>query len=154
MIGTVASIKRLRLSSLLIETASKIQTEKAFRTHKFGNTPIKRYPHNSMNKRKGAIRCLDFRGLLDDDLKAEFTSQNRNRSKENDNLKNTKRVSTDTFILTFSTHTLPNSIKAGYRRLPILLFRCFKWQKYGHQKDKCWSVIACQVCSEEGHDTK
>ena len=159
MIGTVASVKRLRSGSLLIETASKIQTEKALRTHNFGNTPIKISPHSSMNKRKGVIRCPDFRGMSDDDLQVELSDQNITEVKRMSTFKNNQRVPTDTFIITFNTHTLPNSIKAGYLRLPVSLYipqplRCFKCQKYGHHKDKCRSVVACQVCSEEGHDTK
>ena len=125
----------------------------------FGNIPIKISPHNSMNKRKGVIRCPDFRDMSHDDLQVELSDQNITEVKRMTTFKNNQRVPTDTFILTFSMHALPNSIKAGYLRLPVLLcipqpLCCFKCQKYGHHKGKCRSVVACQVCSEEGHDTE
>ena len=75
-----------------------------------------------MNKRKGVIRCPDFRGMSDDDLQVELSDQNITEVKRMSTFKNNQRVPTDTFIITFNTHTLPNSIKAGYLRLPVSLY--------------------------------
>ena len=158
-IGNVASVKRLRSGSLLVEASNKQQSENALKIDKFGTIPLKSSPHNSLNKKKGVIRCPEFRNMSDDHLKTELSEQGISEVKRLTTFRNGQKETTNTFILTFSTHSLPKTIKAGYLRLPVSLYipqplRCFKCQKYGHHKDKCRSVAACQVCSEEGHDTK
>ena len=159
LIGNVTSVKKLRSGSLLIEAANQRQSEKALKITNFGNIALKASPHNSLNKKKGVIRCPDFRDMADDDLQKELSGQGITEVKRITTFRNGKREPTNTFILTFTTHNLPKTVKAGYLRLPVSHYipqplRCFKCQRYGHHKDKCRSVVACQVCSEEGHDNR
>ena len=68
-------------------------------------------------------------------------------------------VPTNTFILTFRKHTLPQSIKAGYLNIPVDLYvpnplHCFKCQKYGHGQNTCRNKMTCACCGQIDHDSK
>ena len=56
--------------------------------------------------------------------------------------RNNEPVPTNTLILSFSTPTLPKSVKAGYLRHSVMLsilnpLQCFKCQTFGHGQKTC-----------------
>ena len=62
-------------------------------------------------------------------------------------------VPTNTFILTFRKHTLPQSIKAGYLNIPVDPYvqnplRCFRCQKYGREQNTCRNKMTCARCGQ------
>ena len=75
MIGNVTSLKKLRSGSLLIEANNRKQAEKILKLQQFGTIPLKASPHNSLNKKKGVIRCADFKGMTDGALQKELEQQ-------------------------------------------------------------------------------
>ena len=73
--------------------------------------------------------------------------------------RNNELVPTNTLILTFSTPTLPDSVKAGYLRIPVVPYipnplRCFKCQKFGHGQNTCRGRLTCARCGQFDHDSK
>ena len=158
-VGEVASVNKLRSGSLLVEASTKKQSEKIQNLTHFNQIRLQVSPHNSLNSKKGVIRCADFKGMTEDDLQEELKYQGVTHVNRIKITKNGKKENTNTFILTFDTHELPKTIKAGYLRLAVSQYipnplRCFKCQKFGHHKDKCRSKMTCQICSEEGHDSR
>ena len=68
-------------------------------------------------------------------------------------------VPTNTFILTFRKHTLPQSIKVGYLNSPIGPYvpnplHCFRCKKYGHGQNTCRNKMTCARCGQIDHDSK
>lgn len=159
MIQEPVSIRKLRSGSLLVEVQDKKQSDKLLKLSQLGYVAIKTSPHRSLNEKKGIIRCAEFKGMTDDDLSDELSEQGVTEVKRIRIYKNGTHEDTNTFILTFGTHTLPKFITAGYLRLPVSHYipqplRCYKCQKFGHHKEKCRGTELCQVCSEEGHNQR
>ncbi len=159
LIGTVGQIKKLRSGSLLVEATTKNQSKRIQQLTQFANISVKVSPHNSLNKRKGVIRCADFKGMTEGDLQKELEREGITEVKRITIFRDGKKENTNTFILSFGTPNLPKFINAGYLRLPVSTYipnplRCFKCQRYGHHQTKCRGKMTCQRCSEEGHDNK
>lgn len=73
--------------------------------------------------------------------------------------KDGKIIETKHLILTFSTPTLPKSLKAGYLNCSIRPYipnplRCFQCQRFGHSKASCRGNITCARCSAVGHESE
>ena len=152
-------VKKLRSGSLLVEFTNKYQSENIKKITAFGNTEVKVSAHRSLNSKKGVIRSADLKSISEDELRMELREQGVTDIKRIQTTKNGKKENTNTIILTFGKHELPEFITAGYLRLAVSQFipnplRCFKCQRFGHHKDRCRSDMACQVCSEVGHDTR
>ena len=81
------------------------------------NIPIKVSAHTSLNSSKGVIRSRDLEGVSEDEMLDNLSSQGVSAVKRINEL-----VPTNTFILTFSKPLLPDSIKAGYLKIPIVPF--------------------------------
>ena len=67
--------------------------------------------------------------------------------------RNNELVPTNTFILTFCKPLLPDTIKAGYLKIPVVpfisnLLRCFKCHRYGHGGNACRGKVTCARCGK------
>ncbi|GFV74543.1 uncharacterized protein TNCV_5129851 [Trichonephila clavipes] len=65
-------------------------------------------------------------------------------------------ISTKHIILTFSSPTIPHTIKAGYLNCKIRPYipnhlRCFKCQRFGHSPSSCRGQLTCSRCASVGH---
>jgi hypothetical protein len=159
MVGTVKSAKPLRSGDLLVEVANKAQASHVAKLTKLGTIDIESNPHRSLNIKKGVVRCHQFQTMTETDLLQHLAAQAVTEVKRIQVSRGGKKENTNTYVLTFTAPKLPEYIKAGYLRVPVSPYipnplRCFKCQKYGHHQGICRRTIACQVCSQEGHDTK
>ncbi|GFT10091.1 uncharacterized protein TNCV_1115321 [Trichonephila clavipes] len=70
--------------------------------------------------------------------------------------KDTNVIPTKHLIITFSSPTLPQTIKVGYLNCKIRpyipnLLRCFKCQRFGHSQTSCRGQFTCSRCASVGH---
>ncbi|GFV45655.1 uncharacterized protein TNCV_3323741 [Trichonephila clavipes] len=77
---------------------------------------------------------------------------------KNNTKKDTTLIPTKHLILTFSSPTLPQSIKAGYLNCKIRPYipnplRCFKCQRFGHSQTACRGQLTCSRCASVGHSS-
>ncbi|XP_055694943.1 uncharacterized protein LOC129796824 [Lutzomyia longipalpis] len=159
----VGKVKRLQPllqgKSLLIEIASDEQADKLLNLKTLAGKSVKISWHPSMNKCKGIIACYDWTYIplaeLKEELKA-FNISDVNAIKRK--VEGGKMVDTGTFIVTFDSPKLPESIDAFYYPLKVKVFvpnpmRCFKCQKYGHFMDKCrMAKKICAKCLHNEHE--
>ena len=157
--GEPKSVKKIRNGSLLVECSTERHSQCLLKSKIFCNIKIHVTPHLSLNTSKGVIRCRDLEGMSDDEICKELSSQDvavvkRIRIRRNDEF-----IPTNTFILTFSKPTLPQSVKAGYLNIPVEPFvpnplRCFTCQKYGHGQNTCRNKMTCARCGQFDHESK
>ena len=100
------------------------------------NIPIKVSAHTSLNSSKGVIRSRDLEGVGEDEMMENLSSQGVSVVKRIHIRRNNEFVPTNTFILTFCKPLLPDSIKAGYLKIPVVHsipnpLWCFKCHRYG-----------------------
>jgi hypothetical protein len=74
-------------------------------------------PHRSLNSCRGIIRCRDLRDCDDAEVLAELQPQGVTAIYHMLATRNGIKEPTNTFVLTFNTPTLPESIKVGYLRV-------------------------------------
>ncbi|GFQ73961.1 uncharacterized protein TNCT_223301 [Trichonephila clavata] len=104
----------------------------------------------------GVIYCPDLIPLPNSEIKEELASQGVEAVKRITSIKDGKTVTSPLFILTFSKHTLPESILIGYLNIKTRPYipnplRCFRCQSYGHGTASCRSVATCNKCSNTEH---
>ncbi|XP_055691251.1 uncharacterized protein LOC129794523 [Lutzomyia longipalpis] len=156
----VGKVKRLQPlmqgKTLLIEISSDDQAKKLLEMKILAGKSVKVSWHHTMNKSKGIIACFDWTYIPLDELKEELKAFNISdvtaikRKAEAGQM-----IDTGTFIVTFDSPNLPDSIDAFYYPLKVKIFvpnpaRCFKCQKYGHFVDKC--RITRKICGKCLHD--
>jgi hypothetical protein len=136
--GTV-KVKRIRDGSLLVECDNHHQAKNLLGIKHIGTTPVLSAPHRSLNSCRGIIRDRDrcLQSLSEDDIAAELATQSVSSVKRFSINKDGKTIKTNTYLLSFSTATLPSEIKAGYVNLRVEVYvpnplRCFTRQQYGH----------------------
>ena len=66
-------------------------------------------------------------------------------------------VNLNTFLIIYSTHNIPISIRIGQYNIMVNSYvpnpvRCFKCQTFGHGQSQCKGKIVCFKRSEEDHD--
>ncbi|XP_055693037.1 uncharacterized protein LOC129795621 [Lutzomyia longipalpis] len=159
----VGKVKRLQPllqgKSLLIEIASDEQADKLLKLKNLAGKPVKISWHPSMNKSKGIIACYDWTYIPLEELKEELKAFNVSDVKAiKRKVEGGKMIDTGTFIVTFDSPKLPESIDAFYYPLKVKTFipnpaRCFKCQKYGHFVDKCrMAKKICAKCLHNEHE--
>ena len=123
------------------------------------NIPIKVSAHTSINSSKGVIRSMDLEGVREDGMLDNLSSQGVSAVKTIHIRRNNELVPTNIFILTFCKPLLPDSIKAGYLKIPVVPFipnplRCFKCHRYGHGENACRGKATCSRCGQVDHESK
>jgi len=113
--------------------------------------------HRTLNISKGVIRRSELQNCDKEEMLAELKAQ-QVKDIQNISVKNDSggRRNTNTYIITFSTPTIPKHLKIGFIRVPIAVFipnplRCFKFQKFGHGSKTCKGSITCSTCGQVGH---
>ena len=157
--GEPKSVKQLKDRSLLVECRTDSHSKCLLKATSLCNIHIKVTPHPSLNTVKGVIHSRDLEGVSDDKMCENLSSQGVSTVKRIMVRRNDILVPTNTFILTFRKHTLPQSIKAGYLNIPVYPYvpnplRCFKCQTYGHGQNTCRNKMTCARCGQIDHDIK
>ena len=157
ILGTPQSVKKLRNGNLLVECKTKKQSDNLLKNKLFFGIKVKVYAHSTLNSCKGIIRCRDLANC--ESLEEIKTNLKQKRVTDVYRIK-TKRngilLDTDTYILTFDTPVLPESIYINYEKNKVQPYipnplRCFKCQKFGHHFKNCRAEAACAKCSQKGH---
>ncbi|GBM45666.1 hypothetical protein AVEN_237908-1 [Araneus ventricosus] len=115
--------------------------------------PVSVSPHETLNTSKGVITCGELFNVPLDEITEKLQSQRVSHIRRDGQLLNTKHL-----VLTFSSHVLPEYVKAGYMRLSVRLYipnplRCFKCQRFGHSQTSCRGTLTCARCAEVGHES-
>ena len=112
-----------------------------------------------MNTSKGVIRCKELLSCTKEEILSERQDQSvkdiYNISVKTDS---GNRRNTNTFIVTFSTPTVPKYLKIGYIRVPVSIYipnplHCFKCQRFGHGSKTCKGDSRCANCGQVGHNS-
>ena len=122
VIGTPKSLKRLRSGDLLVEVSRATQANNLLKTETLVNVPVKVTPHRSLNSSKGVIRCLDIKDCSDEEILDNLASQHVSHIHRISVVREGVRKPTGTFILTFSTPTLPKTLKIGYLHIRVEVY--------------------------------
>ena len=157
--GELKSVKRIKNGRLLVECSKEHHSKCLLKSKIMCNIPIKVSAHTSLNSSKGVIRSRDLEGVSEDEMLDNLSSQGVSAVKRINIRRNNELVPTNTFILTFSKPLLPDSIKAGYLKIPIVPFipnplRCFKCHRYGHGENACRGKVTCARCGQVDHESK
>ena len=94
--------------------------------------------------------------MTEDEILEELAPQNISKVKRFMIKKDGQVKKTNTYLLTFNTTTLPQSINVGYLRIKVETFvpnplRCFKCQRYGHGQSTCKGLPICHKCGNKDH---
>ncbi|XP_055932960.1 uncharacterized protein LOC129962982 [Argiope bruennichi] len=157
-IGEVTSIRKLRSGDLLVEVNSRKQAQQILKLKALATIQINVTTHRTLNSSKGVIT---YRELLNDtlekitdELKPEGVTHVRRINIRRDG----QLLPTKHLILTFNSPKLPETIKAGYMKLPVKPFipnplRCFNCQRFCHSKANCRGTLTCARCAVAGHES-
>ncbi|GFW77651.1 uncharacterized protein TNCV_133421 [Trichonephila clavipes] len=154
--GEPKSVKRLRSGDLLIETKSAVQTKSFLLAKSFINSPVTISPHKTLNSCRGVIFELDLLTTPEAEILEGFSNQGVIQVRRITIKKETTVIPTKHLILTFSSPTLPQTIKAGYLNCKIRPYipnhlRCFKCQRFGHSQTSCRDQLTCSRCASAGY---
>ena len=149
--GELKSVKRIKSGRLLVECNKQNHSKCLLKSNIMCNIPIKVSAQTSLNSSKGVIRSRDLEGVSEGVMLDNLSSQGVSAVKRIQIRRNNELVLMNTFILTFSKPLLPDSIKAGYLKIPIVPFipnplRCFKCHCYGHRENACRGKVTCARC--------
>ncbi|GFX54073.1 putative RNA-directed DNA polymerase from transposon BS [Trichonephila clavipes] len=150
------SVKKLRSGDLLIETSSAVQTKSFLLAKSFLDSPANITPHKSLNSSRGVISEPDLLITSEAEILEGFSNQGVIQVRQITIKKDTAIIPTKHLILTFSSPTLPQTIKAGYLNCKIRPYipnplRCFKCQRFGHSQTACRGQLTCSRCASVGH---
>ncbi|GFT13411.1 uncharacterized protein TNCV_3200531 [Trichonephila clavipes] len=137
--GEPKSVKRLRSGDLLLETNSALQTKSFFLAKTFLDSPVNIIPHKSLNTSRGVISEPDLLTTPEAEILDGFSDQGVIQVRRVTIKKDTAVIPTQHIILTFSSPTIPHTIKAGYLNCKIRPYipnplRCFKCQRFDTHK--------------------
>ena len=157
--GEPKSVKKLKNGSLLVECTKEKHSTCLLKSTSICNVPITVAAHYSLNSSKGVIRSRDLESVSEKEMSENLSSQGVISVKRISFRRNDVLVPTNTFILTFNSPTLPESVKAGYLSIPVVPYipnplRCFNCQKFGHGQTTCRNKKTCARCGQFDHDSK
>ncbi|GFW25074.1 putative RNA-directed DNA polymerase from transposon BS [Trichonephila clavipes] len=154
--GEPKSVKKLRSGDLLIETSSEVQTKSFLLAKSFLDSPANITPHKSLNSSRGVISEPDLLTTSEAEIREGFSNQGVIQVRRITIKKVTAIIPTKHLVLTFSSPTLPQTIKAVYLNFKIRPYipnplRCFKCQRFGHSQTACRRQLTCSRCASVGH---
>ena len=157
--GEPKTVKKLRNGTLLVEVRTESHAKCLLKSRMLCNIDITVTAHSSLNSSRGVIRSRDLEGVSDEEICGNLASQGVAAVRRISVRRNDISVPTNTLILTFSSPTLPQSIKAGYLCIAVEPFipnplRCFKCQRFGHGQVSCRNKMTCARCGQADHDSK
>ncbi|GFY00062.1 putative RNA-directed DNA polymerase from transposon BS [Trichonephila clavipes] len=112
--GEPKSVKQLRSWDLLIETNSALQTKSFLLAKTFLDSPVNIIPHKSLNTSRGVISEPDLLTTPEAEILDGFSDQGVIQVRRITIKKDTAVIPTKHIILTFSSPSIPHTIKAGY----------------------------------------
>ncbi|GBM62399.1 hypothetical protein AVEN_127327-1 [Araneus ventricosus] len=120
--------------------------------------PVSVSPHETLNTSKGVITCGELFNVPLDEITEKLQSQGVSHVRRITIRRDGQLLNTKHLILTFSSHVLPEYVKAGYMRLSVRPYipnplRCFKCQRFGHSQTSCRGTLTCARCAEVGHES-
>ncbi|GBN83147.1 hypothetical protein AVEN_102044-1 [Araneus ventricosus] len=157
-VGEVKSIKKRRSGDLLVEVASSKQSQQILKLKSMSTIPVSVSPHETLNTSKGVITCGELFNVPLDEITEKLQSQGVSHVRRITIRRDGQLLNTKHLILTFSSHVLPEYVKAGYMRLSVRPYipnplRCFKCQRFGHSQTSCRGTLTCARCAEVGHES-
>ncbi|GBO42131.1 hypothetical protein AVEN_38692-1 [Araneus ventricosus] len=157
-VGEVKSIKKLLSGDLLVEVASSKQSQQILKLKSMSTIPVSVSPHETLNTSKGVITCGELFYVPLDEITEKLQSQGVSHVRRITIRRDGQLLNTKHLILTFSSHVLPEYVKAGYMRLSVRPYipnslRCFKCQRFGHSQTSCRGTLTCARCAEVGHES-
>ncbi|GBN80569.1 hypothetical protein AVEN_108219-1, partial [Araneus ventricosus] len=157
-IGEVASIKKLRSGDLLVEVTSRKQAQQILKLKAFATIPVSVSAHRTLNSSKGVITCGELLHVPLEEISEKLCPQGVTHVRRITIRRDGKLLDTKHLIPTFNSPKSPESIKAGYIKLPVKPFipnplRCFKCQRFGHSNATCRGTLTCARCAVAGHDS-
>ena len=157
--GEPKRVKKLRSGSLLIECATERHSKNLLKSKLLCNISINVTPHTTLNSLKGVVRSKDLEGVSEEEICENLSSEGVFSVKRIKVRRNNQLVTTYTLILTFNTPTLPDSVNAGYLRIPVVPcipnpLRCLKCQTFGHGQNTCRGRLICARCGQFDHESK
>ena len=156
--GTEKDVRKLRSGQLLVECAMMAHAENLLKAKTLAGVSIKASRHRTLNSSKGAIRTRSLEDTPEDEILAELREQGVSDVRRLTIKKDGKSIQTGTYFLTFDRPTPPGKLAAGYLKVDVSLYipnplRCFKCQKFGHDKDNCRGSQCCVRCGQNSHDS-
>ena len=159
ILGTAKSVRKLKNNTILVECFTRQQSENLLKHKKFFQLDVNIYPHKTLNFSKGVVRCKELSLCSISEIEKGLKTQGVTGVTRISVKRNGEMRTTNTYILTFSSSVLPQSIKVGYISVKVEMYipnplRCFKCQQYGHHISKCPGNLICAKCgsTEENHD--
>ncbi len=156
--GEVKSVKHLRDGSLLVECLKQQQSKNLLTLSTFAGIAVDASPHKSLNSSKGIVRDMEriLRDVPEQEIIEGLSSQGVTHVKRFVIKRDGNTIPTNTYLLTFSSATLPSKIKAGFTIMRVDTFipnplRCYKCKKYGHGAFNCTNRLLCHRCGDDTH---
>ncbi|XP_055938130.1 uncharacterized protein LOC129968299 [Argiope bruennichi] len=157
-VGEVVSIRKLRSGDLLVEVNSRKQAQQLLKLKALATIPVNVSAHRTLNSSKGVITCGELFNVSLEEITQKLSSKGMTHVRRITIRRDGKLLETKHLVLTFNSTKVPESIKAGYLKLPVKAFipnplRCFKCQRFGHSKANCRGKLTCARCAETGHES-
>ncbi|GBN45477.1 hypothetical protein AVEN_100347-1 [Araneus ventricosus] len=157
-IGEVNFVRKLRSGDLLVEVNSLKQAQQILKLKSFETIQINVTTHRTLNSCEGVITCGELFNDTMEQITQELKSEGVIHVRRINIRRDGKLVPTKHLILTFNSPKLPESIRAGYIKLPVKPFipnplRCFKCQRFGHSQSTCRGTLTCARCAVAGHES-
>ena len=168
-LGKVVRCDRLRDGALEIEFTDSREAQRALSVHEISfykrvngdrkviSAKVVCTPHETKNFSKGVIRCFELKGVDECEIVDGLSDSGVVEARRIKSKKGLDTVETDTIVLTFDSHELPETIFVGYVRVAVRPFipspmRCFRCQRYGHTSSSCKGAQVCGRCSSTDHN--
>ena len=160
--GKPKEVKALKNAGLLlIEVDKKHHAINLLKAKQLHDIPVNISAHRTMNSSKGVFTCHHLDDYDDKDVLTVLKNSDQN-IKEMYRImtyKNGSQAKTNTFVVTFSTKTLPDKIYVGHYRVKVRIFipnprRCTNCQQFHHTKKFCKNQVTCSKCGQTGHDDR
>lgn len=155
--GEPKKVNRLHSGDLLVEVGQRCHSDNLLRSTELAGIPITVSPHKYLNFKKGIVRCQDLKHCNVTEILEGLADQHVKDVYRISITKDGNKIPTGTLILTFDLSILPKEIKVGYLSVRVEAYipnpvRCFKCQRYGHNKNYCKHGATCPKCGKEDHE--
>lgn len=157
--GEPLNIIKLRDGTLLVKTKSISQANQLLRGKMMFDMEIAVEENAKLNQTKGIVTCADLRYATEEEIMEDLQDQGVASVEVMKRKKDGKLVTTNSYILTFKSTGVPESVKVGFHHLSVRLFiprpmRCYKCQFFGHSSKFCSREEVCSNCCQVGHTSK
>lgn len=154
--GEPLNITKMRDGTLLVKTRSIQQANQLMRCKMMSEIAVEVVENIKLNQTKGIVTCADLRYATVKEILEDLQEQGVCDVELMKRKKDGVLIPTNSYILTFKSTGIPESVKVGYLVLGVRLFiprpmRCYRCQYYGHTSKFCIKEEVCSNCCEIGH---